>query len=175
MAKFTPKHFSKTLDGFAKEVLPPSIYNKYGIKGLRKMDQRILEFLDEFRYDVGVPLTVNTPWNGTFTQSGLRDLEHYGSYEKLFMNLSDHPMGRAIDVKCKHGGKWLRKKFIEKGSNITMRSMVLTLSRLVPVSDSNDMDGWAHFGIRLDLDGKVLYWSPVLGFVSKDKVLEDNL
>lgn len=174
MAKFTPKHFSKTLDGFAKEVLPPSIYNKYGIKGLRKMDQRILEFLDEFRYDVGVPLTVNTPWNGTFTQSGLRDLEHYGSYEKLFMNLSDHPMGRAIDVKCKHGGKWLRKKFIQKEAYYYEKYGV-NFVEVGPVSDGNDMDGWAHFGIRLDLDGKVLYWSPVLGFVSKAKVLEDNL
>ena len=174
MAKFIPKHFSKTLDGFAKEVLPPTIYNKYGAKGLRKMDQRILEFLDEFRYDTDVPLTVNTPWNGNFTQSGLRDSGHYGSYEKLFMNLSDHPMGRAIDVKCKHGGKWLRKKFIEK-EEYYYEKYGVNFVEVGPVSDSNDMNGWAHFSIRLDLDGKVLYWSPVLGFVSKDKVIEDNL
>ena len=174
MAKFTPKHFSKTLDGFAKEVLPPTIYKKYGAKGLRKMDQRILEFLDEFRYDVGVPLTVNTPWDGNFTQSGLRDSGHYGSYEKLFMNLSDHPMGRAIDVKCKHGGKWLRKKFIEK-EEYYYEKYGVNFVEVGPVSDSNDMNGWAHFSIRLDLDGKVLYWSPVLGFVNKEKVIEDNL
>lgn len=174
MAKFEPKYFSTTLEGFAKEVLTPSIYKKYGSKGLRKMDQRILEFLDEFRHDTGVPLTVNTPWNGSFTQSGLRDVGHYGSYEKLFLNLSDHPMGRAIDAKCKHGGKWLRKKFIER-EEYYYEKYGVNFVEVGPISDTNAMDGWAHFSIRLDLDGKPLYWSPVLGFVTKERVLEENL
>ena len=83
MAVFQPKYFSKTLDGFAKEVLPPEVYKKWGVKGLRKMDQNILEFLDLFRYDIKVPITVNTPWNGQFTQSGMRTVEHYG---KVYRN-----------------------------------------------------------------------------------------
>lgn len=174
MAKFEPKHFSKTLEGFAREVLPPSIYQKYGAKGLRKMDQRILEFLDEFRYDTGVPLTVNTPWNGNFTQSGLRDNGHYGSFEKLFMNLSDHPMGRAIDVKCKHGGIWLREKFIEK-EQYYYEKYGVNFVEVGPVNSDGKEMSWAHFSIRIDLDGKVLYWSPVLGFVDKERVLKESL
>ncbi len=37
MAKFEPKYFSKTLEGFAREVLPPKVYKRHGIQGLRLM------------------------------------------------------------------------------------------------------------------------------------------
>jgi hypothetical protein len=173
MAKFEPKYFSKTLEGFAKEVLPPKVFAKDGIQGLRRFDQRILEFLDEFRHDCDVPLTVNTPWNGTFTQSGLRDDEFYGSYEKHFWSLSDHSRGAAVDVKCDKGGVWLRKKFIEREQYYYDKYSVCFVET-GPLKNGSQMS-WAHFSIRTDLFGEVKYWSPKLGYISKEKVLKDNL
>ena len=173
MAKFIPKYFSSTLDGLAKEVLPPSVYEKDGVRGLRRMDQRILMFLDEFRKDCNVPLTVNTPWNGNFTQSGLRDDEMYGSFEKHFWSLSDHTFGRALDIKCKNGGAWLRKKFIER-ENYYYETYGVCFVECGPLDNGAAMS-WAHFGIRFDFYGEVKYWSPQLGYVTKEKVLKDNL
>lgn len=176
MSKFEPKYFAETPEAFAKEVLPPSLIERFGAtKALRFMDQRILEFLDEFRYDCGVPLSVNTPWDEVFTQSGQRDQNFYeNSFEKLFYSLSDHTFGRAIDVKCKHGGKWLRQKFIEK-EDYYYAAYGVNFIEVGPISETNDMDGWAHFSIRIDLSGKPVYWSPVLGFVEKHEVINDKL
>ncbi|QXN60213.1 hypothetical protein KUA24_146 [Vibrio phage HNL01] len=174
MAKFEPKHFSKTLEGFAKEVLPPKVIAKHGaVRALRMMDQRILEFLDEFRYDAGVPLTVNTPWNGQFTQSGQRDDEFYNnSFEDVFWSLSDHTFGRGLDVKCKHGGAWLRKKFIEREQHY-YEKYGINFVECGPLKGNKTMS-WAHFSLRIDLEGCVQYWSPVTGFVTKEQVLENN-
>jgi len=174
MSVWTPKYFAKSLDSLAKEVLPPKVYNKYGIQGLRKMDQRILMFLDEFRKDTDVPLTVNTPWNGIYTQSGLRDDGHYGDFEKLFWNLSDHPNGRGIDVKCSNGGVWLRKKFIER-EQYYYETYNINFVECSPLEDGSIMNGWAHFSTRFDLFGEVKYWSPKDGYVTKEEVLEKNL
>ena len=172
MAKFEPKYFSKTLEGFAKEVLPPDVYTKWGIQGLRKMDQRILEFLDEFRYDAGVPLTVNTPWDGVFTQSGLRTVDFYGTTEKYFNSLSDHIRGGAIDVKCAKGAHWLRKKFIEK-EQYYYEKYGINFVETSPLKGGKHMT-WAHFGIRVDFFGEVQYWSPELGYISKEVVLKNE-
>ena len=57
--KFIPQHFAKTLEGFAKEVLSKEVYQARGVKGLQLMDIKILYFLDDFRGDIKVPLTVS--------------------------------------------------------------------------------------------------------------------
>lgn len=178
MAKFNPKYFAKTLKSFAKEVLPPKVFKKHGIQGLRMMDQRILEFLDEFRLDCGIPLTVNTPWDGVFTQSGQRDDSFYGdSYEGLFWSLSDHTRGAAIDIKCSKGGSWLRKKFIEREQYYYEKYGInfVECSPLKCSKNGTKSMSWAHFSIRVDFFGEVKYWSPVKGYVTKQEVLEGNL
>lgn len=173
MAIFEPKYFSKTLEGFAKEVLPPKVYEKDGVQGLRRFDQRVLEFLDEFRHDCGIPLVVNTPWNKVFTQSGLRDDDHYGSFEKLFWSLSDHTRGGAVDIKCDKGGHWLRNKFIEKEGHYYKKYSICFVET-GPLADGSSMS-WAHFSTRVDFYGEVKYWSPKLGYISKELVLKDKL
>lgn len=172
MALFQPKHFATTLDSFAKQILSPKVYAKDGVQGLRRFDQRLLEFLDEFRADAGVPLTVNTSIE-TFTQSGLRDDDFYGSYEKHFWSLSDHTRGAALDVKCKNGGAWLRKKFIEKEQYYYEKYGVCFIET-GPLADGGTMS-WFHASVRTDLFGEVKYWSPKLGYISKEKVLQENL
>ncbi|AUR92256.1 hypothetical protein NVP1170O_143 [Vibrio phage 1.170.O._10N.261.52.C3] len=169
-----PKYFAKSLDALAKEILSPKVYQKDGVQGLRRFDQRILEFLDEFRYDVGIPLTVNTPWNGTFTQSGQRDNDFYGSYEKLFWSLSDHTRGAALDIKCSEGGHWLRKKFIEKEAYY-YKKYGINFIECGPLDSEGKTMSWFHCGIRFDFFGNPVYWSPELKYVSKEKVLKDGL
>jgi len=198
MAKFEPKHFAKTLDSFAKEVLPPEVYKKWGANGLRKMDQSILEFIDAFRYDTNVPLTINTPWNGQFTQSGMRTADHYGTlhrglasvnmdkfklldevetYRKMESSLSDHITGRAADVKSsKLTGHELRKEFIANEQEY-YEQYGINFIEVGPIkrgSEWVDMS-WAHFGKRLDIGQGVEYWSPKHGFVTKEFVLENRL
>jgi hypothetical protein len=193
MAIFKPKYFAKDLDSFAKEVLPSSVYNKHGVKGLRKMDQDLLEFLDEFRYDCCVSLTVNTPWNGAFDQSGYRTAEHYGASMKYFMgsdkeareelrsyqdyvkSLSDHLTGRALDIKSgKLTGNGLRLKFIEREQYYFERYGI-NFIEVGPLNSKGNSMSWFHVGKRLDLGQGIQYWSPVLGFVSKERVLEEGL
>ncbi|CAH9014260.1 putative D-Ala-D-Ala carboxypeptidase family metallohydrolase [Vibrio phage 249E41-1] len=172
MSIWKPKYFAKSLESLAKEVLPPSVYKKHGVQGLRMMDMRILMFLDEFRKDTGVPLTVNTPWNGSFTQSGLRDDEMYSSFESLFFSLSDHTRGAALDIKCKHGGVWLREKFIEREEHY-YKKYGINFVECGPLKGNKSMS-WAHFSVRFDFFGEVKYWSPVLGYISKEDVLENS-
>lgn len=173
MGQFTPKYFATTLEQFAKEVLPPKVYREKGIQGLRMMDQSVLEFLDEFRKDCGVPLTVNTPWDETFTQSGLRDDDFYGSFDKLFWSLSDHSRGAGIDIKCSKGGHWLRKRFIEREQYYYEKYGINFIE--VGLLKGNKAMSWAHFSRRVDFYGEPKYWSPVYGYVTKERVLEDSL
>lgn len=181
MAIFKPKHFAKDLDTFAKEVLPKSVYSKHGVNGLRKMDQSLLEFLDAFRYDCNVPLSVNTPWNGVFDQSGFRTAEHYGdtellsTYLKMTGSLSDHLCGRALDVKSgKLTGHELRLKFIEHEQEY-FETYGINFIEVGPLDKKGKQMSWGHYGKRLDLGQGVQYWSPVLGFVSKERVIEEKL
>lgn len=198
MTVFNPKHFSKTLAGFAREVLPPEEFKRWGEQGLHIMDQSLLEFIDEFRFDVGSALIVNTPWNGAFTQSGYRSGDFYGetyrnrevkqltteqmvtvinTYRKMEQSRSDHRFGRALDVKSNTlTGHELRKKFIEReqyyfetyGINFVEVGTVRSGGKEVPMS-------WAHFGKRVDLGQGVQYWSPIAGFVTKEDVLVKGL
>lgn len=172
MSAWTPKYFAKDLNSLAKEVLSPKVYAKDGLQGLRRFDQRILMFLDEFRYDCGIPLTVNTPWDGTFTQSGLRDDDFYGSFEKHYWSLSDHTRGGALDIKCEKGGAWLRKKFIEK-EKYYYKKYGICFVETGPLANGSEMS-WAHFSIRFDFYGCVKYWSPKLGYTSREEILKNN-
>lgn len=175
MGKFIPKHFATTLEQFAREVTPKEVYNMHGWKALRKMDQRILEFLDEFRFDVDVPLTINTWfWGGTFNQSGMRTVGFYKSQEDMDKSLSDHITGRALDIKSSHlSGHELRMKFIEK-EDYYYNKYGINFIETAPLSNGSSME-WFHVGIRVDIDGEVLYWSPKLGFIDKQKVIDKKL
>lgn len=175
MGKFIPKHFATTLEDFSKQVVPKSVYTEFGWKALLKMDQDVLEFLDEFRKDVGFPLTVNDwVFGGNFNQSGLRNVEFYGTLEKMQKSRSDHLMGRAVDVKCKHlTAHELRLKFIER-EEYYFKTYGINFIEVGPLSDGSIMN-WAHFGKRVDIDGEVTYWSPKDGVVTKQEVIDKKL
>ena len=76
----------------AHEVLPPSIYNKWGDKGLMFMDERILMQADILRENYG-PMTINNyGFGGEREWSGLRTPD-----SPYYSPTSQHSFGRAID------------------------------------------------------------------------------
>lgn len=174
MSEFKPKYFSTSLEQFSKEVLPPDIYNKWGIQGLRKMNQDVLEFLDEFRFGCGVPLTVNSwSWGGNRTQSGLRDVNFYGSQDKMDASLSDHITGNALDIiSSKLTAHELRAKFIER-EDYYYETYGINFIEVGSLSDGSPMS-WFHAGKRVDFYGEVKYWSPKKGYVTKEDVLKNK-
>ena len=175
MAQFKPKHFAKSLDSFAKQVVPPSMYERWGVKALDKIDQRILEFIEEFRYDCGVPLTCNDwSWKGLYSQRGVRDVNQYGNYKAMSESRSDHIMGRAVDLVSSHmTGHQLRLKFIEK-EQYYFEKYGVNFIECGTLGDGSDMT-WFHVSINIDLGQGVQYWSPKFGFVTKEKVIKEKL
>lgn len=177
---FKPKYFAKSLDQFAKEVLPEAIYKQRGVKGLQLMSIEILEFIELFRYHFGKPIYINDwSWGGNFSESGLRDEKHYGSAESFSKSLSQHKFGNAVDIKCKSArGAELRQFFIKNKHLFPMISFVECgpvyktvngVKKEVPMS-------WAHFDARTRIsDEQVVYWSPVKGVIPEESVLEFKL
>ncbi|MCP3681981.1 MAG: hypothetical protein GY861_04750 [bacterium] len=172
---FKPKYFAKTLESFTKQVVPPSMWERWGVQALDKMDQRILEFIDEFRKDCGVPLTANDwSWGGRFTQRGVRDVNQYGTYEKMEASRSDHITGRAIDlVSSKLSGNELRLVFI-KHKDKYFEKYGINFIEVGQLSNGSAMS-WFHAGININQGQGVQYWSPKHGFVSEEFVIENKL
>lgn len=175
MAVFKPKHFAKSLESFAKQVVPPSMWDRWGVQALDKMDQRILEFIEEFRYDCGVPLTSNDwSWGGRFSQRGARDVNQYGTYEKMAASRSDHLQGRAIDlVSSKMTGHELRLKFIAR-KGYYFNKYGINFIEVGELKDGSVMS-WFHASVNIDLGQGVQYWSPKFGYVSEERVINEQL
>jgi hypothetical protein len=89
------KHFS------AKELVPPSVYDIRGDKSIQLFDTNALKLLDWLRDRYGSATVNDWAWSGNYSQSGLRTVEFYGSWEKYNKSFSQHKYGRAFDVKFK--------------------------------------------------------------------------
>lgn len=160
-----PKYFAKSLDDFARQVVPEQIYKQRGVKSLELMDQRILETLDDLRHNLGVPLTVNSwAWGGGRTQSGLRDQFFYKSVDEYLKSFSQHKAGRGIDIVCSLPAYEVRKHIIEN-------------RELYPhVSFMEVQIEWTHLDARTRIDEDwCKFWSPKEGFLSEEEVLSRKL
>lgn len=124
---YEPRHFN------SKELVPKEVHDVRGSKSLQLLDSRALFTLDQLREKFG-SCTVNTPWNGTFNESGLRTKDC-----KYFKPYSQHSFGRAFDCKfssidawsvreyiCKHPKEFPFITFLEEGEGIS----------------------WVHFDVR---------------------------
>ena len=163
---FQPKYFAKSLDSMAKQVLPPSIYKVRGVKGLELMDVNVLRFIDRLRKNLGVPLTVNN-WSvgGGYSQSGLRDVGHYGSYAAMERSFSTHKYGKALDFRSNHMFPHeIRKHIIEN-------------QHLYPMVSFMEVGiTWVHVDCRTRLsDTWCRFWHPKLGFITRQEVLAQKL
>ena len=75
-----------------KELVPESMYQKYGELSWQFFDVNLLKVLDRLREQFG-PLHVNNWYNdGPFSQRGIRDFD-YGGID----NRSLHKFGKAVD------------------------------------------------------------------------------
>ena len=160
---FKPQHFATSLDSLAKQVLPPEVYKKYGVTGLQFIDDRLLTFIDKLRKNLGVPLVVNN--GSTYTQSGLRDEDFYGTPEKLCKSFSQHRFGRGVDFRS------------SKMSSQEIRRHIIENKHLYPeVSFIEVGISWVHIDVRTRMTNEwCRFWSPSEGFVTEQEVLERNL
>lgn len=91
---YVPEHFT------VEELVTPEIYEARGEKALELIDVRIVMILDHLREKLGKPITVNSwLWGGHYSQSGLRDVGHYGTAENFFKSFSQHKYGRGVDFR----------------------------------------------------------------------------
>ena len=159
---WTPQYFANDLDSLAKQVLPPKVYKARGVKGLRLIDNRLLEFIDQLRYDLGIPLTIN---GGGYTQSGLRDVDHYGSQEAMDKSWSTHKYGSAIDFRSP-----------EMSSHEIRRHIIANKKRYPMITFMEVGISWVHVSTQTRItEEDILYWSPRLGYVSESVVIDDQL
>jgi hypothetical protein len=78
------------------EFIHPDIYNIYKSQSIKFIDVRLITIAQEIREDLGLPLTINTWYNGGgFKNSGLRKFD-----STTGAKMSQHKFGRAIDLKC---------------------------------------------------------------------------
>jgi hypothetical protein len=82
---YVPKYFK------AYELLPPDIFQKYGVDGLYFMDDRITWTLDCLRQSFGKITVNNWKSGGPFSQRGYRSDQNIGA------PFSAHRFGRAVD------------------------------------------------------------------------------
>lgn len=166
MEAFKPKHFAKSLSSMARQLVPKAVYEKRGVKALALIDDRLLTFIDTLRGNLGVPLTVNNWANGgNYSQSGLRDIRHYGTQAKMDRSFSQHKYGNALDFRSsKMPAQEIRQHIIEnKGLYPMVSFMEVGIS-------------WVHCDCRTRLtDQQIQYWSPTEGFLSEEEVLERGL
>lgn len=85
----------------AFELVPPDVYEIRREKSLQLFDPNLLKLADWLRARYG-PATINNwYWGGAFSQSGLRTMEHYGTWKAFEKSFSQHKYGRALDMKFK--------------------------------------------------------------------------
>lgn len=166
------EHFASNLDSLARQLLPPDIYARRGVKGLEVVNPLMIEFLEVLRVHLGVPLLVN---GAGYTQSGVRGRGFYSTAKKYADSLSQHKYGNAVDVKAKGmEAHDVRKHVIENKHLYPMISFI----EVGPVwkDDKEVPQTWSHFDCRSRItEDPIRYWSPVLGFVSEDRVLSEEL
>ena len=135
---YLPKHFQ------AKELVPPSIYEKRGEQSIQLIDERVLITLDKLRETFGSCTINDWPFSNDcqFTQSGLRTPE-----SDVYSPTSQHTFGRAMDCKFKdYSGEEIRNLVIENRAIFPYITFI-----------ENDVS-WFHFDVRNC--ERITLWSP---------------
>jgi hypothetical protein len=80
---------------FLDELVPPSIYSRWGERAMTFVDYRIVLALDHLRDLIDKPIIVNNWINGgQYKESGLREFT-----TTTGARMSQHKFGRAMDIK----------------------------------------------------------------------------
>lgn len=85
------KHFK------IEELVPPTVFDRWGQKAWWFIDQELCKTIDELRELFGASITINNwLWSGTYSQSGYRD-----NSSVYYNEFSAHSFGKAADMKIK--------------------------------------------------------------------------
>ncbi|MBF84570.1 MAG: hypothetical protein CL489_08860 [Acidobacteria bacterium] len=148
---YEPKKFT------VKELVPPEVYEARGEKALELIDVRIVMILDHLREKLDKPITVNSwSWGGHYSQSGLRDVGHYGSSEKYFNSFSQHKYGRGVDFRVKGMTAEEVRQYIYDHKDEGALKYVTFVEEDV---------SWVHVDVRNC--ERITRWSPDRGFLER--------
>jgi len=170
------KYFAQSLDDLAQQLLPKDVYKKGKYQALSLMDSRIIESLDNLRYHLKCPLTVNNwTWGGDRNQSGFRSVDFYESDDHYISSNSQHKYGRAVDFINRKMSAHEVRKFILENKELFPHIKFLEVG---PLKDGSEMS-WVHIDCRstdpwLDND-TIICWSPKLGYVTEQYVIDNKL
>lgn len=134
------------LNNFAvHELVPPETYDKFGDRGIRYIDPRLIGTLNAIRDYVNAPMTINDyRFGGSRVSSGLR--LPGSKYHSLY---SAHSYGMAFDAVGDFDYEALRKDIIEKGEE------------LLPHPVRLEMDiNWLHVDVMNASDKFVITFNP---------------
>lgn len=150
------------------ELVPPSLYNKFGEKCWQLFDERLLMTLDAMRERFGSCTINDWKWGGIFSHSGLRDETFYGTVEKYLTSRSQHKYGRAADCKFKdYTAQEVRAIILQEKEKFPYISFIET----GPLKGGKPMT-WVHIDVR---NSDLTLWSPVEGVLSEQSVISRGL
>ena len=151
------------------ELVPKSLYTAYGEWCWCLLDEYALRTLDALRERFGSLTVNNYKWNGTRKASGFRNEEYYGDAVKYAKSRSQHKYGRAFDFISKtYSAQEIRKYIVEHRDEFPY----ITFLEVGPLDDKGKPMNWVHFDTR---NGDFTLWSPELGTIGIQMMLEENL
>ena len=126
------KHFR------AHELVPPSIYERFGERSFMFLDCRLLVLCDALREEFGSATINNYKWGGDRVASGLRSPD-----SPYYSPTSQHSFGRAVDILFKdHTAEEVRAE-IKESSKFWTHNIEWS-----PSITLEDGVSWVHIDIR---------------------------
>ena len=123
-----------------QELVSRNVYEKYGEKSWEFIDYRLIKVLDLLREHFNKPITVNNwIWGGTLEQRGLR-----ANYDEMVKNkkdyyISQHCLGKAVDLNVK--GMTVQEVYEEILKN---KDKFYLISRIENIKDTPT---WIHVDV----------------------------
>lgn len=128
------KHFK------AHELVPPSIYERFGERSFMFLDERILRLCDALRDRFGSATINNYKYGGDRVASGLRSPD-----SPYYSPTSQHSFGRAVDI--------LFKDYSAEHVRDQIKSGCFDFCHIVSSMTLEDGVSWLHIDIRNGNDG----------------------
>ena len=151
LSYYIPEHFT------VRELVSPKIYADRGEKALELIDVRILLILDCLRESLDRPITVNSwSWGGHYSQSGIRDVEFYGSADKYLQSYSQHKYGRGVDFRVKGMESEDVRRYIYDNKDKGALKYITFVEEDI---------SWVHVDVRNC--ERITRWSPKRGFLER--------
>jgi hypothetical protein len=116
------------------EIVPPSVYEKYGERAWWFLNPSLLELADALRDDFGSCTVNDYKWGGKFSQSGLRTSE-----SQYYNPFSQHALGNALDMKFKISADEVREQIKSNPDKYLAIAPSITLEEGV---------SWVHIDVR---------------------------